>query len=136
LSAISANQDLAVAARFRSDARADFYSFFTNPKIQSALFTCLEPGGALLDSCWVSLDLVMLKKSCADIRIDHIHSRAICDEIGERLREALRRESAALPPRLQLLIDRLAELDREVAPSIVPSLEDMFPQRELHSSSV
>jgi len=78
----------------------------------------------------------MLKKNYGNIRIDHIHSRAICDEIGERLRETLRREAAALPPRLQLLIDRLAELDGEIAPSIVPSLEDMIPRRELRSSSV
>jgi hypothetical protein len=77
----------------------------------------------------------MSKKNAADIRIDHIHSRAICDEIGERLREKLRREALALPPRLQLLVDRLAMLDGRSAPSIVPSFEDMQPQRELHSSS-
>ena len=78
----------------------------------------------------------MSKKNAADIRIDHIHSRAICDEIGERLRETLRREALELPPHLQLLVDRLAELDGGSAPSIVPSFEDMLPQRELHSSSV
>jgi hypothetical protein len=78
----------------------------------------------------------MSKSNAANIRIDHIHSRAICDEIGERLREALRRESVELPPRLQLLVDRLAELDGEVAPSIIPSFEDMLPQRERRSSSV
>jgi hypothetical protein len=89
-----------------------------------------------LDSSWILLDLVMSKKNAADIRIDHIHSRAICDEIGERLRETLRREALELPPRLQLLVDRLAELDGRSAPSIVPSFEDMQPQRELHSSSV
>jgi hypothetical protein len=90
--------------------------------------------GSYLDSSWILLDLVMSKKNAADIRIDHIHSRAICDEIGERLRETLRREE--LPPRLQFLVDRLAELDGRSAPSIVPSFEDMQPQRELHSSSV
>jgi hypothetical protein len=84
----------------------------------------------------ILLGLVMSKSNAANIRIDHIHSRAICDEIGERLREALRRESVELPPRLQLLVDRLAELDGEVAPSIIPSFEDMLPQRERRSSSV
>jgi hypothetical protein len=118
------------------DAHANFYSFFTNAEIQLTLFTCLEPGRALLDSSWVLLDLVMSKKNAADIRIDHIHSRAICDEIGERLRETLRREALELPPRLQLLVDRLAELDGRSAPSIVPSFEDMLPRRELQSSSV
>ena len=116
------------------DACVNFYSLFTNAEIQLALFTCLEPGRELLDSSWILLDLVMSKKNAADIRIDHIHSRAICDEIGERLRETLRREE--LPPRLQFLVDRLAELDGRSAPSIVPSFEDMQPQRELHSSSV
>lgn len=77
----------------------------------------------------------MSKKNAADIRIDHIHSRAICDEIGERLRETLRREAPELPPRLQLLVDRLAEFDGRSTPSIVPSFEDML-RRELHSSSV
>jgi hypothetical protein len=81
------------------------------------------------------LDLVMSKKNAADIRIDPIHSRAICDEIGERLRQVLKRESVGLPPRLQLLVDRLAELDGAAALSIVPSFEDMLPRRELHSSS-
>ena len=81
-------------------------------------------------------DLVMSKKNAADIRIDHIHSRAICDEIGDRLRETLRREALELPPRLQMLVERLAELDGAAAPSIVPSFEDMVPRRELHSSSV
>jgi hypothetical protein len=78
----------------------------------------------------------MSKKNSADIRIDHIHSRAICDEIGERLRETLTREPSALPPSLQFLVDRLAERDGRSAPSIVPSFEDMLPRRELHSSSV
>ncbi len=101
-----------------------------------ALFTCLEPGRELLNSSWILLDLVMSKKNAADIRIDHIHSRAICDEIGERLRETLRRKALELPPRLQLLVDRLAEIEGRYTPSIVPSFEDMLPRRELHSSSV
>jgi hypothetical protein len=61
--------------------------------------------------------------------LDHIHCRAICDEIGERLREVLRREASAIPPRLLMLIDALAELDR--GPSIVPSIEAM--SLSLHS---
>jgi hypothetical protein len=78
----------------------------------------------------------MSKKNAADIRIDHIHSRAICDEIGDRLRVTLGREALELPPRLQMLVDRLAELDGSAAPSIAPSLEDMLPRRELRCSSV
>jgi hypothetical protein len=70
-------------------------------------------------------------KSPANVQIDRIHIRAICDEIGDRLRVILRREITELPRTLQSLVDRLAELDRETTPSIVPSLEDMLPRREL-----
>jgi len=59
--------------------------------------------------------------------LDHIHCRAICDEIGERLREVLRREASEMPPRLLMLIDEFAQLDHH-GPSIVPSIDEMsFP---------
>jgi hypothetical protein len=117
------------------EARADFTLSSPMRKIHQAPFTCLEPDRELSNPSWMLLDLVMSKKNAADIQIDPIHSRAICDEIGERLRQVLKRESVRLPPRLQLLVDRLAELDGAAAPSIVPSFEDMLPRRELHSSS-
>ena len=63
-----------------------------------------------------------------EVRIDSVHSRAICDEIGERLRTILRPTAAGLPARLQILIDRLANQDRQLAPSIVPELDDMVWQ--------
>jgi hypothetical protein len=59
------------------------------------------------------------------LQIDSQHCRAICDEIGERLQTILRPDAANLPPRLQVLIDQLADQDRELAPSIVPDLDDM-----------
>jgi len=62
------------------------------------------------------------------LHIDSLHARAICDEIGERLRMMLRPETAELPVGLQILIDRLADQDREPAPSIVPDLDDMIRQ--------
>lgn len=49
--------------------------------------------------------------------------RAICDEIGERLSYTLGVE-AGLPPRLQMLLDRLAELDCH-APSLVPAIQEI-----------
>jgi hypothetical protein len=76
----------------------------------------------------------MSKTSGVSIQIDHTHSRAICDEIADRLREFLRREPAELPPYLQQLVQRFAESEREVAPSIVPSLDDMMPRRQQISS--
>ncbi|MBR1157174.1 hypothetical protein [Bradyrhizobium sp. JYMT SZCCT0428] len=62
------------------------------------------------------------------VQIDSVHSRAICDEIGERLRTILRPTETGLPARLQILIDRLADQDRQMAPSIVPKLDDMICQ--------
>ena len=55
------------------------------------------------------------------ICIDSLHSRAICDEIGYRLRILLQREALELPPSLRALLDRFAELDSVASPSIVPS---------------
>ena len=64
--------------------------------------------------------------SSTAMMLDHIHCRAICDEIGERLREVLRREASEMPPRLLMLVDELAQLDH--GPSIVPSIDEMsFP---------
>jgi hypothetical protein len=44
------------------------------------------------------------------VEIDHRHSRAIAQEIGERLRVALV-EDSELPPKLRFLLERLRELD-------------------------
>lgn len=62
------------------------------------------------------------------LQIDSLHCRAICEEIGERLQTVLRPNAANLPPQLQALIDRLADQDRELAPSMVPDLDDMIWQ--------
>jgi hypothetical protein len=66
----------------------------------------------------------------ASLLLDHTHCRAICDEVGERLREILGRESSQMPPYLSRLIDQLGKLDRVSAPAIVPLIED------LHSSAI
>ena len=58
------------------------------------------------------------------IEIDRIHSRAITDEIGERLRVAHSLKSPELPRRIQKQLDQLRKLDREESPSIVPSTEN------------
>jgi hypothetical protein len=62
------------------------------------------------------------------LQLDSTHCRAICDEIGERMRVFLGRDLPAASPRLQSLIDRLSELDHQPAPSIAPSVEDMIWQ--------
>jgi hypothetical protein len=67
----------------------------------------------------------MSSQKALPVQIDSGHCRAICDEIGDRLRILLDKEASALPQQLRLLIDRLAELDGEQAPSIVPSMADM-----------
>src|SRR5215831_16365610 len=38
------------------------------------------------------------------------HCRAICDEIGERLRQSLARDASPVPPRLRKLLGQFAEL--------------------------
>ena len=55
------------------------------------------------------------------IDIDPKHSRAIAQEIGERLRVFLK-EEPELPGSLRAQIDRLGELE-EQSPSIIPSAE-------------
>jgi hypothetical protein len=66
------------------------------------------------------------------LQIDDSHCRAICDEIGDRLRIALA-PGAALPIRLQILLAQLAAQDRELAPSMVPAMADMTRQPETAS---
>jgi hypothetical protein len=67
----------------------------------------------------------MSSQKALALQIDSGHCRAICDEIGDRLRIALDKETAEVPQQLRLLIDRLAELDSEQAPSIVPAMNDL-----------
>jgi hypothetical protein len=73
----------------------------------------------------------MLTRTGATLQIDAVHARAICDEIGDRLRDVLRRQvSHELPPRLQYLMEQLAKADEEVSPSIAPSLDEMMISQE------
>jgi hypothetical protein len=67
----------------------------------------------------------MSSQTALPLQLDNGHCRAICDEIGDRLRILLDKEASAMPQQLRLLIDRLAELDGEQAPSIVPAMDDM-----------
>jgi hypothetical protein len=60
------------------------------------------------------------------IAIDAIHCRAICDEIGERLRVSYLLIASGLPPRLQNLLDCLREQELEYSPTIAPSITDLF----------
>jgi hypothetical protein len=65
----------------------------------------------------------MSHHNAVTLQLDHTHCRAICDEIGERLREVLQRNVTPTPAYLLALIEKLAELDD--APSIVPSIGDL-----------
>ena len=53
------------------------------------------------------------------VRIDHIHSRAICDEVADRLRIVLTKDVPDIPGSLKSQIVRLRRLDQ--SRSIVPS---------------
>jgi hypothetical protein len=68
----------------------------------------------------------MSSRKALQLQLDSGHCRAICDEIGERLRTLLDRETDEVPQRLRMLMDRLAELDGDNAPSIVPAMDDMI----------
>ena len=72
----------------------------------------------------------MTKKTAAHLAIDHIHSRAICDEIGERLGYMLRMDVSEVPPYLLRLIERLDEQDDLLptvsSPSIAPSFDETW----------
>ncbi len=58
------------------------------------------------------------------VRIGSKHCRAICDEVGERLRQQIDRTTTSPPKKIIELLREL-ELRELEAPSIVPSLEDM-----------
>ena len=70
----------------------------------------------------------MPNRYAAALALDHAHCRAICDEIGDRLREVLKPEAMEIPERLRALLDRLAQMDQ--APSIVPSLDEMSSPKD------
>ena len=55
------------------------------------------------------------------VRIDQVHSRAICTEVADRLRILLTKELTDVPGSLKSQIIRLRELDQ--SPSIVPSID-------------
>jgi hypothetical protein len=69
---------------------------------------------------WTTL---MQQLTAPNIQIDSIHCRAICEEVGHRLSKLLETEVAELPPQLKMQLDRFRQ--KEDAPSIVPSLNDM-----------
>jgi hypothetical protein len=66
----------------------------------------------------------MSSRNAVQPPIDSGHCRAICDEIGDRLRILLDQEAGAIPQPLQFLLGRFAELDGEQAPSIVPAMDE------------
>jgi hypothetical protein len=55
--------------------------------------------------------------------LGHRHCKAICDEIGDRLRFYLDRSSSDLPSRLLELLGRLEDQEKVASPSIVHDLE-------------
>ena len=64
-------------------------------------------------------------RNCIDI--DPKHSRAIVQEIGERLR-ALLKEEPELPGSIKTRLDRLRELENQ-SPSTIPAAERWYKRR-------
>ena len=111
-------------------AQPDFYLVFTSPEVAHAYLPVLNPAVSLLTRFdLIAVGRTMLAKTGVNMRIDAVHARAICAEIGDHLREMLRPEvSSELPPSLQYLTEQLAKADQ--APSLVPSLDDMIEQAQ------
>ena len=51
--------------------------------------------------------------------LSHRHCRAICDEMGDRLRSYLDRSSSSMPPRLLELLRQLEDREKIDSPSII-----------------
>jgi len=66
----------------------------------------------------------MADADAAVSELDSEHCRAICEEMGARLRHALPPTTSDLPVRIAELLARLVEQDHG-APPIVPSLEEV-----------
>jgi hypothetical protein len=66
----------------------------------------------------------MADADAAVSELDSEHCRAICEEIGARLRHALPPTTSDLPVRIAELLARLVEQDHG-APPIAPSLEEV-----------
>jgi hypothetical protein len=107
------------------------FGFTTLITAQSG-FTASEPNNEPIGTALgtTSYERLMLDMTGAGPQIDTIHARAICDEIGERLRTILSRDAGNdLPPRLRHLLAQLAKADDEPSsPSIVPSIDEMIAQ--------
>ena len=99
---------------------------FTN---RSSCFAFGQAEQAVLGYVVFEFNLIGQRMSgrASSIEIDSVHCRAICEEVGYRLGLALRKENPSLPPRLEILLERLRRQDLEPAPSIAPSLDDMVP---------
>ena len=66
-----------------------------------------------------------MTKHHTHLTLNEEHCRAICLEIGERLRFAMG-ENLPMQRNLSRLMDRLKELDQQDLPSIVPSTANGF----------
>jgi hypothetical protein len=123
-----ADQRLKVAFRFRRTSSARGSLRLTLRDVRRSNAAGNEFGPLKFDAYCLRTQSAAGEKMSRpnELQIDSVHCRAICDEVGERLRVILRTETGNLPVRLQILLDRLADQDRELAPSIVPDPDDMI----------
>ena len=68
----------------------------------------------------------MSNRIVTEVQLDHHHAYAVCQGIGERLRDSLDKICEKAPQKLHELYARLPELDRERSPSIVSSSHEAF----------
>lgn len=65
------------------------------------------------------------KRFFQPVLINSEHCRAICEEIGDRLRCSLAAKPLELPLHLSSLLDKLFEQEYACAPSIAPTISEM-----------
>ena len=69
---------------------------------------------------------LVMSKGNPEVHIDHVHAHAICQGIGEWLRDDLEKLREPAPRKLHDLWERLPELDRDDSPSGRPPVHGGF----------
>ncbi len=82
--------------------------------------SCLQGGGGKIEPRLFRVERAQTSRIALmtapavrnEIRIDHVSSAAICEEIGDRLRISLPGEPVRLPQPMMMLVEQMAQNDR------------------------
>jgi hypothetical protein len=70
------------------------------------------------------------------VQIDGVHSRAICEEVGYRLRQSLKNAHAESAPHLNQLVKRMRLQEVGGAPTLARSSDDRHGSRDRTSTTL